>query len=254
MKLDLREPDSRYVSGAQKAKDITEDWVAGTMYCPNCGNSKLNQFPANLAVADFFCANCQDQYELKSQKKSFGKKIANGAYQTKIERLNSDRSPNLILVKYEQKSLQVKTVCLVPKRFFVPRIIEKRKPLAATARRAGWVGSNIILEKIPKSGIIYVVNEGIISNKEYVLQNWQKTAFLSEFPSATRGWLLEVMKCVDSLNSQVFSIDDMYRFEYSLNKIYPQNRNVRAKIRQQLQVLRDNGYLEFLGGGRYQLT
>ena len=64
MKLDLREPDSRYVSGAQKAKDITEDWVAGAMYCPNCGNSKLNQFPPNLAVADFFCANCQDQYEL----------------------------------------------------------------------------------------------------------------------------------------------------------------------------------------------
>jgi len=34
---------------------------------------------------------------------------------------------------------------------------------------------------------------------------------------------------------------------------YPKNNNIRAKMRQQLQVLCDLGYLEFLGTGTYRL-
>jgi type II restriction enzyme len=33
---------------------------------------------------------------------------------------------------------------------------------------------------------------------------------------------------------------------------HPDNRHVPDKIRQQLQVLRDLGFVEFLGGGRYR--
>lgn len=154
MKLELREPDIKFTSGSQKAKDITEGWIAETMYCPNCGNSKLNQLGANLPVEDFYCTNCQDRFELKSQKKSFGNKFANGAYHTKIERLNSNRAPNLILMKYSIDELQIKELLVVPKRLFIADVVEKRKPLAPTARRAGWIGSNIVLGNIPKSGLI----------------------------------------------------------------------------------------------------
>jgi len=34
---------------------------------------------------------------------------------------------------------------------------------------------------------------------------------------------------------------------------YPKNNNIRAKMGQQLQVLCDLGYLEFLGTGTYRL-
>ena len=33
---------------------------------------------------------------------------------------------------------------------------------------------------------------------------------------------------------------------------HPNNNNIRAKIRQQLQQLRDRGIISFLGNGRYQ--
>ena len=46
----------------------------------------------------------------------------------------------------------------------------------------------------------------------------------------------------------------MYGFEARLGALYPGNNNVRAKIRQQLQVLRDAGLVAFLGGGRYRLV
>lgn len=35
--------------------------------------------------------------------------------------------------------------------------------------------------------------------------------------------------------------------------MYPENQHIRAKIRQQMQVLRDEGFIEFLGNGEYRL-
>lgn len=33
---------------------------------------------------------------------------------------------------------------------------------------------------------------------------------------------------------------------------YPENHHIREKIRQQLQLLRDKGIIEFVGRGRYK--
>ncbi len=55
-------------------------------------------------------------------------------------------------------------------------------------------------------------------------------------------------------SSREFSLQDFYkRFESRLSTFHPENRNVQAKIRQQLQVLRDNNVLQFLGSGRYRI-
>jgi type II restriction enzyme len=61
------------------------------------------------------------------------------------------------------------------------------------------------------------------------------------------------MKCVEALGKREFELDDVYAFEGKLSGIYPDNNNVRPKIRQQLQVLRDKGYLDFLSRGSYRL-
>lgn len=50
------------------------------------------------------------------------------------------------------------------------------------------------------------------------------------------------------------TLDAVYAHEARLAALYPGNRNVRPKIRQQLQVLRDRGWLSFDGGGRYRRT
>jgi type II restriction enzyme len=253
MKLGFEESQTSYVSGSQQARVWTERWVADWLYCPNCGNQHLSQFPANLPVADFFCSSCSDQFELKSQKKPFGAKVADGAYATKCERLQSSTNPNLLLLNYDLKSAQVQNVCIVPKHFFVLDIIEKRKPLAATARRAGWIGSNILLSRVPDSGRIFLLGNGVPEPREEVLSKWQQTLFLRNKDVEARGWLIEVMKCLEAIGRSEFDIDDAYAFEQHLSSLYPNNQNVKPKIRQQLQVLRDNGYLDFLGKGRYRL-
>jgi len=53
------------------------------------------------------------------------------------------------------------------------------------------------------------------------------------------------------LNKKEFVLPDVYAFAAQLQELHPDNRHVRGKIRQQLQVLRDLGLMEFLGRGRY---
>ena len=68
-----------------------------------------------------------------------------------------------------------------------------------------------------------------------------------------RGWTLDVLRVVQSLNKEEFVLAEVYAHAEGLAKLHPGNRHVYDKIRQQLQVLRDLGHLEFLGGGRYRV-
>jgi type II restriction enzyme len=168
-------------------------------------------------------------------------------------RLAADNNPNLLLLNYDLKSFGVTNLFVVPKQFFVPEVIEERKPLASTARRAGWIGCNILLNQIPNSGKVFFVRNRQLQSKENVLAQWKRTLFLRDEGLEARGWLIEIMNCVDKIGKQEFQLDDVYAFESTLSQIYPNNRHVKQKIRQQLQVLRDHGYIDFLGRGYYRL-
>jgi len=253
MKLGFEETQTAYTSGSQSARAWTEAWVGTWAYCPHCGHAKIASFPNNSPLADFFCTSCNEEFELKSQKGKFGTRVVDGAFKTKCERLAASNNPNLFLMNYDLKSLAVVNFFIVPKHFFVREIIEERKPLAATARRAGWIGSNILLGKVPDIGKIHIVQNGTVRAKELVLAEWQKTLFLRSESLEARGWLLDVMKCVESLGRRDFTIDDVYAFERHLGDLYPGNQNVKPKIRQQLQFLRDRGFIDFVSRGNYRL-
>ncbi len=253
MKLGFEETQAAYSSGSQNARLWTERWVKDELYCPNCGNPKLSQFPPNRPVADFTCGACNEEFELKSQKTAFGKTVRDGAFRTMCERLAASNNPSLVLLNYDLDRRAVKNAMIVPKHFFVREIIEECKPLKPTARRAGWIGCNILLNEIPTVGKIFIVRDGQPQPKDLVLANWKRTSFLSRESAEARGWLIEVMHCVDSIRQPEFSLNDVYQFEGKLSQLYPQNQHVRQKIRQQLQKLRDNGYLDFLGHGHYRL-
>jgi type II restriction enzyme len=65
--------------------------------------------------------------------------------------------------------------------------------------------------------------------------------------------MADVLACVREIRKPEFSLRDMYAFEERLGALHEDNRNVRPKIRQQLQVLRDRGVLEFLKRGTYRV-
>ncbi|MBI5071781.1 restriction endonuclease [Candidatus Falkowbacteria bacterium] len=243
-----------YKSASQKVRVLTEQWVDNFIFCPNCGHLDIDKYPNNQPVADFYCSNCREEYELKSKQNTIGTKIVDGAYRTMIERLTSNNNPNFFLLNYDLRNFEVVNFLVIPKHFFVPEIIEKRKPLASTARRAGWIGCNIVLKNIPQTGKIFFVHNKQIESKEKVLAEWKKTLFLREEKEIlAKGWLLDVMRCVDDLGKKEFTLDEVYAFENELNQLHPENRHIKDKIRQQLQFLRDKGYLDFISRGIYRV-
>lgn len=60
------------------------------------------------------------------------------------------------------------------------------------------------------------------------------------------GWLELVY---DSLPEGSFTNQDIYQFEPDFRQYYPENLNIRAKIRQQLQYLRELGFIEQISRG-----
>ncbi|MGH7023297.1 MAG: DpnI domain-containing protein [Caulobacteraceae bacterium] len=252
--LGFEEAPTPFEGPTQRARIWTEHWVRERLFCPNCGAPSITQFASNRPVADFYCGSCREEYELKSQKLRFGVKVNDGAFGAMCDRLAAANNPSLILMNYDPARLAVTNLFFVPKHFFVREIIEERRPLTATARRAGWIGCNILLREIPDAGKIFLVKNSEQVPKRLVLERWQATCFLREHGERARGWLVEVMKCVDQIGWREFTLGDVYAQEARLHDLYPGNQNVRPKIRQQLQVLRDQGYLRFLGQGKYQLT
>ena len=241
-----------YKSIPQKIRVMSEAWAEEHIVCPNCGNT-LSKSKDNNPVGDFICQNCREEYELKSKSNSFGRKITDWAYGTMIERLQSTTNPSFFGLNYS-KNLEIINFFVIPKFYFTPSIIEQRKPLAPTAKRAWWVGCNILLEPIPESGKIYYIQGGKSREKWYVLEDWQKTYFLAEKQNIeSKWWLLDVMRCIDMLGKSEFTLADMYNFTTILKEKHPENNNIEAKIRQQLQMLRDKGYLEFGGKGVYKV-
>ena len=243
-----------YKSESQRTRILTENWVYNHVFCPNCGRVEIERYGNNQPVADFYCKDCLEDYELKSKRNQVGSRVLDGAYKTKINRLRSSSNPNLFLLSYDKNTLQVENFLVIPKHFFIPKIIERRKPLSSTAKRKGWEGSNILLNQIPESGKIFYVQNREITPRDNVLLEWKKTLFLREEKKfSAKGWLLDVMRSVEKLGKQEFTLTDVYTFESDLSKLHPNNRHIKEKIRQQLQVLRDRGYLRFTERGRYQL-
>lgn len=222
------------------------------MYCPHCGYGSLNHFPNNKAVADFYCQICHNEYELKSKAGNIGHKIADGAYHTFIDRITSNNNPDFFVLNYNKQDLYVNNLWIIPKHFFVPDIVEQRKPLSDNAKRKGWIGCNILIDKIPIQAKIGIIHNKIPVPKELVQAQMQQASRLYTNNLSLRGWIIDVLKCIDSIQAETFSLSEMYQFEKLLTIKHPNNHNIKAKIRQQLQLLRDKGFVDFLDRGIYK--
>ena len=252
MELNLYRKDifDLYKSNSQRIRVLTEKWTENNMFCPACLNLHINQFPNNMPVSDFFCPKCSEQYQLKSQKNKFSKRILDGAYKLMVDSIRKNRRPNFFLLKYNP-NYYIENLFLLPYFFFTESIIEKRKALSESARRAGWIGCNILLNKIPPEGVIKIIDEGKLTDRNIILNQWKKVNFIKETPLPERGWAIDMLRVVHSLGKKEFALSEVYEYEEELAKSHPKNNYIQAKIRQQLQILRDRGILKFKERGKY---
>ncbi len=99
----------------------------------------------------------------------------------------TDHPPNLYVLHYDLTAWAVRTVILIPHFAFALSAIERRPPLAPTARRAGWVGCNILLDKIPAHARIPVVSEGTPHAPREVRAGYNRLRPLEKLHAEKRG-------------------------------------------------------------------
>lgn len=255
MDLNLELPNTmRYRSHSQQARIFSESWIEREMYCPSCSSNNLDPLPQGTKVIDFKCDSCEERYQIKSTSKPVHDRIMDSEYHSMMNAIQNDLSPNLMLLHYSKEAWKVQDLLLIPRHLIVPSVIERRNPLGPGARRAGWIGCNILLINIPSTGRIFAIKDSMIHPPDSVRREWAKLRFIEGMEPEKRSWAVDVLRCIQSLGQGRFELQEVYaQFEDELSRLHPENRNIRPKIRQQLQVLRDKGQIKFVGKGIYEI-
>ena len=212
-----------YASRTQQARRISEDWVARHAYCLRCESGELTPTPANTETCDFVCPQCDHGYELKSKCGAFTTRVVDGAYGAMLRTIRANRTPTFLLLEY--------------------------------SRDWSITGFTAIHHSlITESSIVAIIINERIEPPAQVRGSFRKLESLSQLSHERRNWAAIMLNLIRKLPEDSFKLSDVYKFEDQLKLIFPGNNNVKPKIRQQLQVLRDAGILTFLGGGKYRFA
>lgn len=242
----------KYTSKSQIARVETEKWAITNLFCPLCGSS-FKDSKNNTKVYDFSCDKCKQLFQLKSQNKPFGNKLIGSEYYSFLKSIENLTVPNFVLMQYSlaESLIKIMKVIFIPKVFITKDVVEKRKPLSVNARRAGWTGYNLLIKQIPSYGITPIVQDMIIRPIEMVLGETKRIVDLYTVDISKAKWKMELLKIVDKMPEE-FNLAQIYLFSEILKRKFPENNHIEDKIRQQLQIIRDSGVIEFVGKGKYK--
>lgn len=182
----------------------------------------------------------------------FKSSITDGAYKALIQRITSNTNPDFLLLNYSDIKKSVTDLTYIPGAFFTPEAITARKPLPLKDHRAGWQGSEINLTKIPVQGKVALIVKGIETNEALVHKLVSNALLLSTNDLNNRGWLFDILNIINSFKNDEFTVQDVYQYRSLLAKIHQNNHHIDNKIRQQLQFLRQKGFLQSEQEGHYK--
>src|ERR1019366_2914049 len=179
------------------------EWGAGNLYCAACECNSVTQAAANTKAIDFTCPRCTASYQLKAGRQWNERRIPDAGYSAMMTAIQSDAVPNLLVLQYTPE-WRVANLMLVPSFLFNESAVQKRKPLSATARRAGWIGCNILLSAIPDHGKLRIVQAGSITHAQSVREQYNRLRPLASLAPTMRGWTLDVLRVLQTLGEREF--------------------------------------------------
>jgi type II restriction enzyme len=243
---------ANYHNASQQARVISEGWFLKNVYCLACDADELRKTPANTRATDFVCPKCSHSYELKAFKHKRPKSLPDGAFGTMMQKVRSGKAPTLCLLE-RTLDWQIRGLTAIHSSFLLPEAIVARNPLSQNAERSNWVGCKILLDQIDSSADVEVIENGIEQPADEVRRRFQRFLPLARKRVSQRGWTVLTLRMVRALQKNSFDLQDLYALENEFAGVYPGNRHIKDKIRQQLQILRDLGVLAFEERGEYRL-
>jgi type II restriction enzyme len=170
-----------------------------------------------------------------------------------MRRIRAAEAPALMLMHYAEDWSVQRLIAIHPV-FLTPSVVRKRsKPhLRPITRKPYWM-CDLDLTRIPPDGKIVIVRDGGERPRADARRAFRESMRFGDVPLRKRGWAALVLAYVRKINKVEFTLADLYAYEAAMHAAYPQNSHVRPKIRQQMQVLRDLGYLQFMDRGEYRM-
>ena len=239
----------QYENSSQKMRKVTESWITQNMLCPYCGKSYLIKAAANHQNADFTCPTCLEAYTLKCKNSPIHDKLQIGAYQPMMQSIASLDNPNFLFLEYDAKELRIQNLFMVPRYFFCIDTIEKRQPLSSPTRRQAWVGCNILLNRIPSEGHIYIVENEMEYTMQEVLEKRRQTNFMCSYKPRAREWIIDILNLIQE---KEFTVEEICSYAPIMEIRYAGITDAQVRIRKVLRILRDNGIIIFVGKGIYR--
>lgn len=137
-----------------------EEAVRRHVACPRCNKRRhLTRLPTNFQCADVICKFCGFLAQVKATTLPKGSshlppRILGAAWGPQHEQIVAGIYHGLYVVGFSAAGRLVR-IDYVPAHVLqaTPQAFEPRKPLSATAKRAGWRGFIYNLEKLPAIGV-----------------------------------------------------------------------------------------------------
>ena len=235
----------------QRVRVISEGWFGQEGYCLKCNSPRLDATPAGTEFRDFVCPRCSQAYELKSSARAHTTTVQDGGFASMMRRMRANEAPALMLMHY-MPDWNVQGLIAIHPVFLTTAVVRKRpKPHHRPKTGKEYWMCDLNLAAIPSDGKIVVVGGGEARPHALARREFRESMRFADVPLRKRGWAALVLANVRKMGKTEFTLKDIYAYEEAMHAIYPKNSHVRPKIRQQLQVLRDLGYLEFPERGRY---
>jgi Dam-replacing family len=124
--------------------------VVARLPCPKCKRERtLRRLPVNFRCADVICDFCGYLAQVKATERAdvgtLPRSLMGAAWEPQNERMAAGiYFPLFIVVANAERS--VHAVYYLPADLQQPEMFQQRRPLRATARRAGWVGYRLRLD------------------------------------------------------------------------------------------------------------
>jgi len=241
----------QYENSSLKMRKVTEMWITQNLLCPYCGKTYLSQASTRNKSLEFCCPICSERYELKYKNGPFQDTLYIGAYQPIFQKIELLDNPNFLFLEYASKELYIKNLFLIPRYFFCVDTIQKRQPLTSLTRRQGWVGCDILFQRIPTEGFIYIVENMTEHTIEEILEKRGRTNFMRSYKPRAREWIIDLLNLIQD---REFTLEEMCSYAPIMEIRYAGINNAEDRIRKVLQILRRNEIIAYAGNGKYVKT
>ncbi len=152
VRIDFAEA-ARYAARAQIARVAIETWAARNVLCWRCSGALLPA-PPNTKLLDAVCVDGRHEVQVKAIAGIAGPTVTGAAFGPIASRLAGGVLPDYLLISYDRDRAVVVLAEYVDGAALVSERILKRRPLAASARRAGWVGASIDLRGVERHVVV----------------------------------------------------------------------------------------------------